>query len=203
MSSNQYAGSPADADQVLAELEAALDKVADLPLWQLAGRELGPLAQGLAKVEARTSALQVKVVAEAVSRGVPAEVGAKNGGRWLRGLVPFTPGQSAARAGLAEDLSDAELVPTAAAFAAGQMTVGHAAVITRTVAALRSLPVPVDSRTRCDAQALLVREARRLDPAQLGKAAMRLRLRLDPGAADRLAGDEDGQEQAREFYLSQ
>jgi hypothetical protein len=42
-----------------------------------------------------------------------------------------------------------------------------------------------------------------VDPAQLGRAGQRLRNRLDPGAAERLARDEDAQQEAREAYLVQ
>ncbi len=42
-----------------------------------------------------------------------------------------------------------------------------------------------------------------LDPTQLGKAGLRLRHRLDPGAADRLARDEDRQQEARYAWLVQ
>ena len=49
----------------------------------------------------------------------------------------------------------------------------------------------------------MVETAARVDTAQLGKAGMRIRYRLDRGAAERLAKDEDAQERAREAYLVQ
>jgi hypothetical protein len=42
-----------------------------------------------------------------------------------------------------------------------------------------------------------------VDPAQLGRVGLALRHRLDPHAAERLAGDEDAQEERRDGYLVQ
>ena len=76
-------------------------------------------------------------------------------------------------------------------------------MITRTIKALAAQREPVDDVTRAEAQALLVQTAARVDPAQLGRAGMRVRYRLDPDAPERLARDEDAQERAREAYLVQ
>ena len=112
-----------------------------------------------------------------------------------------------ARAGLAEAFGTAakpnvELAPTAAAFAAGDISVGHAGVVVRTVEAVRDI-ADVDEVTRGEGQALLLATAVEVDPAQLGRAGLRLRHRLDPDAAERLARDEDAQEERRDGYLVQ
>jgi Domain of unknown function (DUF222) len=187
----------------LAALRAALDNVAAVPLWQLGEHELGVAVEELARAEARLQAVQVAVLGEAISRGVPADRGAKGAGVWLRHHVALTPAQAAARARLAEDLSEPELAPARRAFAAGDFSAAHAGVIARTIKAVQAQPKPVDLETRVEAQELLVETALRIDAAQLGKAGMRIRYRLDPDAADRLAKDEDAQERAREAYLAQ
>ena len=69
--------------------------------------------------------------------------------------------------------------------------------------ALRTQAEPVDLQTRSEAQELLLGTAAQVDAAQLGKAGARIRFRLDRGAAERLAKDEDAQERAREAYLFQ
>jgi hypothetical protein len=131
------------------------------------------------------------------------EVGAKSGGAWLRHFAPVTPGLAASRAALAVGLADVEMAPTRVAFAAGDVSAGHAAVIARTMTAIRTQPDPVDEQTRGEAQALLLATAVQVDPAQLGRAGAVLRNRLDPGAGDRLAGDEDAAEAQRSAYLVQ
>ena len=80
--------------------------------------------------------------------------------------------------------------------------VGQASAITRTLCALDAVPA-VDPATWSEAQVLLVSEAKRLDARQLGRVGAHLRHRLDPDGADRLARDEDAQQQARSATLTQ
>ena len=79
---------------------------------------------------------------------------------------------------------------------------GHAGVLVRTMDAITAMP-EVDEATRAEAQVLMLATALVVDPAQLGKAGLRLRHRLDPDAAQRLARDEDAQHERREAYLIQ
>ena len=137
-----------------------------------------------ARAESRCAAAGVLVLAEAAGRGLHVAAGAKDGAGWFRGLVPVTPAQARARAALAEAFGtaakpNAELAPTAVAFAAGEISVGHAGVVVRTVEAVQDIP-EVDEVTRAEGQALLLDTALEVDPAQLGRAGLRLRHRLDP-----------------------
>ena len=77
------------------------------------------------EIESRVAFAQIGVVGEAIARGLPAEAGAKDGAGWLRGLVPITPGQAWARAGLAEALHQpGELTPVRDHLAAGAISPG-------------------------------------------------------------------------------
>ncbi len=196
----------------LAALGAALDALSSAPWWRVPSGELGGAIGLLHRAESRVAAAQVAALAEAVGRGVPAADGAKSAATWLRGLVPVTPQHASARAALAEALhptgpaaaeDGSDLRPTREAFAAGDISVGHAGAVARTVTALDALPIVLDERTRGEVQELLLETAQRVDPAQLSRAGLRVRLRLDPDAPARLARDEDAQQEAREAYIVQ
>jgi hypothetical protein len=195
------------AEEAFALLPAVLDALTSAPWWQLSGPDLAAWIVALHACESRVSAAGTFALGEAISRGLPSEDGAKTGGAWFRGLVPVTTQAAKARAALAEALGTdgapvVELAPTRAAFAAGAVSAGHAGVVVRTLSALDGVP-DVDEVTRGEAQQLLLAEAGRIDPAQLGRAGMRLRHRLHPDAAEQLARDEDATERAREAYLVQ
>lgn len=189
-------------EQALAALPVVLDTIVGGEPWQVPERELGDRARLLWQVENQVVAQQVAIVGEALTRGVVAKAGHKTGGAWLRGLVPLTPHAAHQRGALAAELPAAELAPTRMAFESGRIAAGHAATITRTMAELDRIP-DVDGVTWGEAQALLVEEAHRVDPAQLGKAGAYLRTRLDPGGAERLARDEDLQFEQRQATLVQ
>ena len=61
----------------------------------------------------------------------------------------------------------------------------------------------MDEATKAEALAVLLGFADRLDVAQLGKAAARARYLLDPGAAQRLARDEQAQQDAQGAWLAE
>ncbi len=196
-------GGVLEVEAALGQLSAALDVLTSGPWWQVGDAGLGEAVVVLHRVEARVAAAQVGALAEAGARGLPAAAGARDVAGWLRALVPVTPGQAWARAGLAQALPSAGLAATREAFAAGEVSVGHAGVVARTMTAVAAIPGPVDERTCDQAQEVMLAAAARLDPAQLGKAGLRLRQVLDPDAPARLARDEDAQQEAREAYLVQ
>src|SRR5580765_6517069 len=194
-------------DDALALFPRVLDALTGAEWWRRSDAELAALVRVFARGESRCAAAGVAVRAEASGRGLPAAAGARDGAGWFRGLVPVTPAAARARAGLAAGVGTAaapnvDLAPTAAAFAAGDISVGHAGVVVRTVDAVAGMPA-VDEVTRSEGQALLLATAEQVDPAQLGRAGLRLRHRLDPDAAERLAGDEDAQQERWDGYLVQ
>jgi hypothetical protein len=148
------------------------------------------------------AAVQVAAVGEGVSRGLHTVSGHKSGGAWLRGLVPVAPYVAHPRGVLAQELPAAELAPTREGFAAGDLAAGHAAAVCRSMRALDRV-AEVDAETWGEAQRLLVGEAGRVDPVQLGRAGLHLVRRLDPQGPERLAQDEQAQHAARFASLHQ
>jgi hypothetical protein len=190
------------ADEAFDLFPAVLDALAAAPWWRCSSEELTERIQVLARAENRVAAAQVAAVGEGVSRGLHTLSGSKTGGAWLRGLVPVAPYVAHQRAGLAVELGAEELAPTRGAFAAGDLAAGHAAAVTRTLRALDRVP-EIDARTWGEAQRLLVAEAERVDPVQLGRAGLHLVRRLDPQGPERLARDEDLQQEQRWAGLHQ
>jgi hypothetical protein len=183
-------------------LPAVLAGMAGTQWWRLSEAEVTARAGLLGRSENQVVATQVAAVGEAVQRGMHTRAGHKTGGAWLRGIVPLTPHAAHQRGALAQELPATELALTRQAFQSGAIAAGHAAAITRTMADLDRVP-DIEPATWADAQGLLVEEARRVDPAQLGKAAAHLRTRLDPHGPERLARDEDLQHEQRAATLVQ
>jgi hypothetical protein len=207
MSSQGVAGVSGPAGEVLAALEAVLAQAREIAWWQQSDADLATAIAGLHRAETCCAAAGVAALGEAIGRGLPTADGARGGGEWFRGLVPVMPRAAKARADLAEAFGtaaqpNAELAPTGAAFAAGEISVGHAGVLVRTMDAVDEMP-DMDQQTRTEAQALMLETATVVDPAQLGRAGLRLRHRLDPQAAARLARDEDRQQELRQACLVQ
>jgi Domain of unknown function (DUF222) len=198
-------GTPGSADAVMATIaaiETSFDGLADAAWWQLSSRQVADVVGRLQRIENRAAAAQVAATAEGVARGLHTEAGCPTAAAWLRGLVPVTPAAASTRGMLAGELTRPDMAPTAEAFRSGVIGVAHAAAVSRTMVALDAMPA-VDPTTWAAAQRLLVDEGTRLDAGQLARAGTRLRHRIDPEAADRLARDEDLQEQARTAYLIQ
>lgn len=207
MSSRGAVGGRLTYDEAIALLPEVLDAVTSAGWWRLSDAQLGEAVGVFHRAESRCAAAQVAVVAEAVERGVPVTAGHKDGARWLRSLVPVTPAVARARAVLAQAFGTTsrparDLAPTAAAFAAGDISAGHASVVVRTMEAVADIP-ELDPETAGEGQALLLETAAVVDPAQLGRAGRRLTNCLDPRAGERLARDEDRQQALREVWLSQ
>jgi Domain of unknown function (DUF222) len=191
-----------NADEAFSLLPAVLDALTSAPWWQCSSEQLAERIQVLARAENRVASAQVAAVGEGVSRGLHTLSGSKTGAAWLRGLVPVAPHVAFQRGGLAVELPAEAMAPVREAFAAGALSVGHAAVVTRTLGALDRV-WSIDSATWSDAQALLVAESERVDPAQLGRAGTHLVRRLDPQGPDRLARHEDQQQEQRYACLRQ
>jgi hypothetical protein len=195
------AGAALSVEAAWALLPRVLAAIGGTPWWQIGEAEIPERIQLLGRAENQVVAAQVSGLGEAFARGLPIGSGFKSGGSWLRGLVALTPAAAVQRAKLAEELTREDLAPTRAAFTAGEIGVGPAAAITRTMTELVAIPA-VDATTWAEAQHLLLGHAKQLDARQLGRLGAHLRNRLDPDAADRLAKDEDAQQAARQATLT-
>jgi hypothetical protein len=116
--------------------------------------------------------------------GGAGEAGAVSTAAWLRGACRLSPGVAAARVELARSLP--RWPRTAAALAAGEISVGHAGQV---VAAVTELAEVADAGLAADAEPALVEVARRVDPARLRRELVHVRHALVPDAAAAAAED--------------
>jgi hypothetical protein len=198
------------AATALTEAVAAIDRFAQVEGWQLAEAELAEALVTLTGLSRKVGAQAVRVLAEADSRGLPARAGHARAAGWVRQVLPTTsPRDAAALARRADALytspAAVDLGPTRAAVLAGAIGLEHADVLTATITALQPPAVPagiIDPEVLDQAQVLLVEQGKQFEPGQLRRLAGYLRDRLDPDADDRLARDEDRQQQARSLTLA-
>ncbi len=200
----------AEADGLLAAAQAALDGVADVEAWTLSDQQVTQGVVRLQRLSRLVAAQQLRLVAEAETRGLPAKAGHRRPSGWLRSVLPtLTAGQAAALAGRAETLFTAavaaELTATRDAVLAGDVALDQAEVVAGAVAALVPPQSPagtVDAVTLVEAEAFLLQQARAHDARALARLATSLRVRLDPDADDRLARDELARDQVRGLTMA-
>jgi Domain of unknown function (DUF222)/HNH endonuclease len=183
----------------LSDLSAAVCNVAAVPTWMLSAREIPSAVQAIAQAETRLAAARLALIREGVNQGVPGDTG-HTPAAWLRALLNTDPRTANEDARVAAALADADS-PVAAALAAGSISMGHARVITRTVAQLRSAKVA--SAQLAKAEQLLLEHAVVFDPLLLSRLARNVRyhLQADPDRDD-LEKEERRQTAQREltFY---
>lgn len=204
---------------VLAAAHSAVNALTAISPWRCSDGDLELLVVQTESLSRRVAGAQLAVIAEGLTRGLPAAAGAGSGsgapGRWVRSLVAATPGDASRRASLATSLftgpEGQEFTPTREALLAGQLGVAHATQVVEAVGRLGPPATPaglIDETTRSEAQVLLVSAATggddraALDPTQVARAGVALTATLDPGAGDRLAKDEDRQHQLRSLTLA-
>src|SRR4051812_20668226 len=112
------------AATALAAAVAAVDRFAQVEGWQLAEGELPTLLGRLETLARRVAGQAVRVVAEADTRGLPAQAGHATAAGWVRQVLPTVSGRDAAAlARRAHDLyrspAAVDLGPTRAAVLAG------------------------------------------------------------------------------------
>jgi hypothetical protein len=190
----------------VAALRDAVDGLlgaADLAL--LPAGELPGLFAELETERRRLEAVDHELLVALDERGIAGEYGRTSTADLLTELCRVAPGEAKARLHAARDLgprrevSGAPLAPIFARVAdaqrAGELSTGHAKVITQTVAAI---PAKLSFEVAGPVEQFLVEQAKHLDPKQLAAAAQRLLATVDPdGAAPR----EEEQQRRRGFDL--
>lgn len=200
------------ADPVAVALSTITSGLADLaavPGWQVREGALAAAVAGLDAVMRLAGAQQVRLAAEADSRGLPGQAGATSLAAWLRSVVPAVSAREAATtakraARLFTGRLASELQATREALLSGDVPGAHADLIATTIEQLTPPNCPaevVDAETLAQAQTLLVAEAPALDVVQLRKLTTHLRHRLDPDADERLARDEAARARARALTI--
>jgi hypothetical protein len=145
---------------------------ADQPVWQLSDEQLDWDLAALDRDESRLVARRVQLLAEAVSRGLPAQrTQSLSPGRWLRDAHRLSSVEAGRRVREAETLTGRPRV--LAALGDGAVAVEQARVVCRVLVAVEAVP-DVDPVDREDATTFLLAQAAVLDPVQLEAAGRQL-----------------------------
>ena len=194
-------------------LHDALDLLTAADPDLLATEDLRLLTGRLLQVGHRLDAATLRVLHQLDRRGVAVERGRTSTAAWLRAAHRLHPATATRLVRTAKALHDdpaGPLVPhpddgvvrprqgLRDAFAAGQVSAEHVAVITTAVTAL---PDTLDPATRADAETALVQAAAAHDPRALAHVGTHLRHTLDDTGGADLADTEDHQVATRELQL--
>jgi hypothetical protein len=145
---------------------------ADQPVWQLSDEQIDWDLAALDRDLSRLVARRVQLLAEAVSRGLPARtLSSRTPERWLRDAHRVATTEAVRRLREADTLVARPVV--LAAMADGRVTVEQAAVICRSAAALE-LVAGASAEDRDRAVAFLVEQCSALDPRGLARLAEEL-----------------------------
>jgi Domain of unknown function (DUF222) len=147
--------------------------------WALSGESLVSGLDDIVRVQCQLEALRLEFVHEIDAQGVARAQGASSTGVWLRNRCRTWPAKQTVE--LAAWLHD-EGAPTASALAAGDLNAAQAQVIAK---AMADLP----TERRIEAQHAMIKEARALDPIQLGKIGDRLFEHLNPDGVEQREAD--------------
>ncbi|MFH5823890.1 DUF222 domain-containing protein [Georgenia sp. AZ-5] len=181
----------------IADLQRLLTELQDVDLHELPGEAVVEALDGLEQVRRKTEALTARALATIEADGMWALDGARSMAAWYRARSGKHQASAAREIRRARAMRD-HLPQTAAALAAGTISVDHAQAMVRLAA---------DTDVRRDrlrdpdvGEAFLLQHAKRLDASDFTVAVQQWGLRADPDAADR-AYREDGARE--EFYLAE
>jgi hypothetical protein len=172
----------------VADLDRALDELAEASLWSMPAGELGQLVVAVERVARRLQCAQVQLLAQADTSLVAEHEGATSTVAWLRAVADVPVGVGRARLELHRALGGRPLA--AAAFAAGQIGTDAATAV---CAAMESLPPAVPAALMSTVERLLVEVAREEGTRAVVHRANDIIHRYDP---DQLAADERAQAEA-------
>jgi len=186
----------------VARIGGCLAEAAEACLWSLSDRELPDVLEAAGTALAQLQGLLVSLVGEVDARELAAKVGASGTAALARQRLALTPADAAELTAVAR-ATRRELSAAGQALAAGQVSYRQAAAIVRAVG---NLPDEVGPEVRRRAEAHLIGEAARFDPAELARLGRHI---LEVVAADawerieaeRLARDEERAARRREFTM--
>jgi hypothetical protein len=200
-------------DAVLSDLDDALDRLSDLPLWQLPDAALKTVAAALDRARRRAEGQTIRLLGEVDGRGIPNQDGTRTTGAWLLAVVPdLTAAEAGALGRRAEKLYRSflspDLAPTRDAIEAGVLRPHQEKLIVATVEQVAPPNLPADHPDAVSAevveqaQQLLVEYAPALSSRDFERLVIELRHTLDPMADDRLARDEQAQHRRRTLVMA-
>jgi hypothetical protein len=191
-------GHAPDAPAVLrfaASLSAALDRLAETPMWSMTPAEERAALVELRRQEARLKELELRLLLQADRDGVGAASGATSTPAWLAHATRTTTASCHRDLHLAKKL-DETFSATRAALTAGLIDVEKAGIVTAAVEALTAeyddLPAGIEAR----AEAHMVEQAQAFDAPTLRALGKRLFEVVCPEAADAAEGRKLEKEEA-------
>ena len=159
--------------RAMAAFDAALSALAALDVESLPVAAAAPLVEALVTVQRRVDSEVLRAVGRFDASGAWQLDGASSAAAWLRAGVRLTPSDARASVRAARRLR--ELPVLAAAFAEGEISRGHVAVVTDAMAR-----TPARRATIAAAEPTFAQAARTLDPAQLARVVRRWACTVDP-----------------------
>ncbi|CAN5332122.1 HNH endonuclease signature motif containing protein [soil metagenome] len=177
------------------QIGAALDEVAEAPLWAMPGRSLLELTAAAGSLVGRVQELLVRLVGEVDARELPAELGATNPMAWVRHQLRVTPRLAKELVTVAR-ATRTELSATGRALAAGRLTLAQAGVI---VAAVQALPAGLDPATAVRAEADLIAQAKHFDEQVLARIGAHILTVVAPEIGEALEGERLAAQERRAF----
>jgi len=137
----------------LSRVDETIDETTEAGVWSLCDADLLAALEASERLGARLAGLQLRLVAEADTRGVAAAQGAPCTAALLRHRLRLDPKDAKDRVALA---GDPDLARARAALCAGDISAAHARVVRQAVGAL---PATVGAAVRGEAVEFLVGEA--------------------------------------------
>ena len=173
-----------------------------MPLWSLTDQQLPGLLEAAGTALARLQGLLVNLVGEVDSRELPNTLGASGTAALVRQWLALTPADAAELTAVARAVRR-DMTATGQALAAGQVSYRQAAAIVR---AIGDLPEEAGPDVRRRAEAQLIGEAARFDPAELARLGRHILEVVAPEfleriEAEKLTRDEQRATERREFTM--
>ena len=174
---------PHPVEGALVELRSLLRQAVGSPAWSLDDEQLVEQVVQAGAVVAQAQALLLRLIGEADAREALLRDGAPSAQAWVRHRLRLSPAEASSYVRTGRALRS-ELEQTAQACGTGELGLGHAVTIARTVAGL-----PADPGLRRSAERDLVAHAGVFDPVVLARLGRRLLAVVDPDDADAREGD--------------
>jgi hypothetical protein len=176
----------AEAEAALARFEAAAAELNAVALTRCRDEDVVTVLARVETVRRKSAVLDQRLIVEVQSRGLPHEYGAGNAATFLRELLRIGIGEARSRVANAEaagsrvqhdgEVLEPVFTTVAAAQAGGEISRAHAQVVVSTI---EKLPDHLAAEIGETVEAILVEQARVLDPDTLARFATHLRTVLD------------------------
>jgi hypothetical protein len=167
----------------VSELEIAVNtarKSVENDLWSCSGEQVGELLGQVHRLRAQVESMELVLVREVVSRGIPADVGAVDPRAYLMGALTMSPAEATVMVKLAEALGG-RLADTGAALAEGAICRDRAWAILDVV---KGLPPVASPEQQAEVEEILLESAAELNARDLRGLRKVMAAYLDPDGVE-------------------